>query len=235
MSYDLANLLDRESNQEKSAPGCGARTLADYLWDIHCFWHSIWSNVSPSPRPIRSAALQYWMVETMCARIVTAIVVAISALVVGCGFNQVPPHFQSDNLPQAPRPSGSLAPSQITAAEQAVRAFLSALGRSDMTTATKALTPASRDCFLAARNTVRVAVNSLQILSARPLGTERATVLFRLDGRMRVQGASLRILPGSRGRPQWLVAAEIGRYWYVDPHQSARGHLLPLPLPCFGM
>jgi hypothetical protein len=189
----------------------------------------------------RTCRLGWWLgtllnggEEKMCARIVTAIVVAISALVVGCGFNQASPHFQSDKLPQAPRPSGSLDPSQIATAEQVARAFLSALGRSDVATATKALTPASRNCFLAARNTVRLTVNSLRILSARPLGTGRATVLFRLDGLLRVHGASLRIHPGSRGRPQWLVAAKIGRNWYVDPQQSARDHLLPLPLPCFG-
>ncbi|MBO0807948.1 MAG: hypothetical protein J2P32_06555 [Actinobacteria bacterium] len=118
--------------------------------------------------------------------------------------------------PRPPRVSGTLSPAQAAAAEQAVRAFWSALGSNDRQAAAQAVLPAQRRCLRAITGGPRFTVTALRIVSAQPAGTGRATVRFTLKAHIRVGGHSIPLPPQGPGRVQWLVMAESGGHWYVD-------------------
>lgn len=116
--------------------------------------------------------------------------------------------------PAPPPPaSGTLSPAAAKAAERAVRAFWTGIGADDPKAAAQAVAPAQRRCFLAfMKSAPRIKVTSLEIMSARPDGTARAVVIYRMAARGQVAGHSFPVFPGV----SWLPATHIANGWYVD-------------------
>src|SRR5215472_5395986 len=84
--------------------------------------------------------------------------------------------------PQPPAVSGSLAPAQAAAAEQAVGAFWAALGRGDPAAVGQLVPPAQRSCVSSLlRGGPKITVSKLRIISAKPAGGGRATVRFTVS------------------------------------------------------
>lgn len=116
--------------------------------------------------------------------------------------------------PAPPPPaSGTLSPTAAKAAERAVRAFWAGIGADDAKAAAQAVVPAQRRCFLAfMKSAPRIKVTSLEITSARPDGTARAVVIYKLAAQGHVAGHSFPVFPGV----SWLPATHIANGWYVD-------------------
>ncbi len=127
--------------------------------------------------------------------------------------------------PAPPRASGTLSPAAAKAAERAVRAFWAGLGANDAKAAAQAVAPAQRSCMLSAmKGGPTFKIRSLRIVSVRPNGTARATVLFKLDARVQFAGTSGPVGPGG---VQWLATTDIANTWYVDLRSS-----MPFGPPC---
>ncbi len=121
--------------------------------------------------------------------------------------------------PAPPRASDTLSPSAASAAARAVRAFWAGLGANDVNAAAQAVAPTQRSCLLSAmKNGPTFTIKSLRIMSVRPNGPGRATVLFKLDARVWSAGASAPIGPTD---VLWFATTEIAHAWYVDLHGSA--------------
>jgi hypothetical protein len=118
----------------------------------------------------------------------------------------------------APPPvSGTLSPAQSAAAEQAVRAFWTALGSNDPGAVAQTVPPAQRSCVRSLLGSgPKITVTSLRIVSAQPAGDRRATVRFTVQAHATVGGTSVPVLLLGPGTQQWLVAAEEAGHWYVD-------------------
>jgi hypothetical protein len=128
--------------------------------------------------------------------------------------------FGSFGSAQPPRVSGALSPAQAAAAEQAVRAFWSALGSNDAKATAQTVLPAQRSCVRLVMGGLRFTVTSLRIVSAQPAGNARAAVRFTVKADASIGGQRVPVFPQGRGRVQWLVATEAGGHWYVDLGRS---------------
>jgi hypothetical protein len=118
----------------------------------------------------------------------------------------------------APPPvSGTLSPADAAAAEQAVRAFWTALGRNDPGAVAQTVLPAQRSCIRSLLGKgPTFTVTSLKAVSARPAGDFRASVLFTVRAHAAIDGTSIPVLPQGPASQQWLVAAAEAGRWYVD-------------------
>jgi hypothetical protein len=124
-------------------------------------------------------------------------------------------------LPKPPPVSGTLPPAQAAAAEQAVRAFWTALGNNDRQAVARTLLPSQSACLRHIPRRMRFTVASVHIVSAEPAAHARATVRFTLKAHATMDGHSIPVYPEGTGNVQWLVAAQIGGHWYLDLRQSA--------------
>ncbi len=116
-----------------------------------------------------------------------------------------------------PPASGTLSPAGAAAAEQAVRAFWTALGRNDPAAVAQTVLPAQRSCIRSLLGKgPTFTVTSLGAVSARAAGNLRATVLFTVRAHASIDGTAIPVLPQGPGARQWLVAAEQAGHWYVD-------------------
>lgn len=114
--------------------------------------------------------------------------------------------------PRPPAARGTLSPADAKAAEAAVRAFWTRIGADDPKAAAQVVAPAQRRCFLAfMKSAPRIKVTSLKIMSARPAGTARAVVTFKVTARTQLAGTSVSMLPGV----SWLPTAHVANGWYV--------------------
>jgi hypothetical protein len=116
-----------------------------------------------------------------------------------------------------PKESGTLSPTQAAAAEQAVRAFWTALAGTSPAATAQTVPPAQRSCARSLLSTgPKITVTSLRIVSARPAGNLRATVLFTVQAHATIDGTVIPVLPQGPGSQQWLVTTEQAGHWYVD-------------------
>jgi len=117
-----------------------------------------------------------------------------------------------------PAESGTLAPSQATAAEQAVAAFWAALGSDKIPAVGAAVVPAQRSCVEESLKNAgpTFKVSGLHITSAQPAGDAAATVWFTVKAEGDLQGTDFPMFPQSPTKAQWLAADEVGGKWYVN-------------------
>ena len=118
--------------------------------------------------------------------------------------------------------SGTLSPAQAAAAERAVGAFWSALGRHDPRAVARTVPPAQRSCvrsFLSGGP--KITVTSFRVVSAQPAGNGRATVRFTVTARASLDGQNIPVFPQGPGRVRWLATTETAGHWYVDLARSS--------------
>jgi len=137
--------------------------------------------------------------------------------------------------PVSPPPvSGTLSAAQASAAEQAVRAFWTALSSNSAQAVEQAVVPSQRDCvagFL--QGPIKFKVSSLQITGAKPAGTGKATVWFSVNATVQIGGQTVPMGPGAPGSANWMLATESGGAWYADLSNSGSGFLPPCPPTAF--
>jgi hypothetical protein len=122
-----------------------------------------------------------------------------------------------------PRVSGTLTAAEAAAAEQAVAAFWSALGRNKPAAVARTVLPAQRSCVqseLGSAPTIgapTITVSSLHVKSAQAAGDSSATVRFTVQAKAKLGGADVPVMPQGPGNDaQWLVTTEVSGRWYVD-------------------
>ena len=121
-----------------------------------------------------------------------------------------------------PKESGTLSPADAAAAEQAVRAFWTALGGSNPDAAVQLVPPAQRSCVSSMLSTgPKITVTSLKIVSAKPAGNLKATVRFTVQAHATIDGTSIPVLPQGAGSQQWLVTTKQAGHWYVDLNSNS--------------
>ena len=128
----------------------------------------------------------------------------------------------SGGSPGPPQVSGTLSAAQAAAAERAVTAFWSALGRNDPAAVARTVPPAQRSCvrsFLSA-NGPKITVASFRVVSARPAGKNAATVRFTVNAQASLDGQNIPVFPEGPGRVQWLVTTKTAGHWYVNLDRS---------------
>jgi hypothetical protein len=148
---------------------------------------------------------------------------AFSQSMASSGSNSGPP-----SQPSPPAVSGTLSAAQATAAENAVRAFWTALSSNSAQAVGQTVVPSQRSCVTAflQGSGVKFKISSLQIISAEPTGTGTAAVSFSLNGTMQIDGQSIPLAsPGTN----WLQASQSGSVWYAD--LSNTDSSFPIP-PC---
>jgi len=121
-----------------------------------------------------------------------------------------------------PPVSGTLTATQSAAAEQAVTAFWSALGRGNAVAVARTVPPAQRPCvrsFLSSK-APKITVASLRIVSAQPAGKGAATVRFTVTAQASFDGQKIPVFPQGSGGEQWLVATRAAGHWYVNLDRS---------------
>lgn len=121
-----------------------------------------------------------------------------------------------------PPVSGTLSPADAAAAEQAVRAFWTALAGNNPAATAQTVPPAQRSCIRSLLSAgPKITVTSLGIKSVRPAGNHRATVRFTVQAHATLDGTSIPVLPQGPGSQQWLVTTETAGHWYVDLTSSS--------------
>ena len=134
-------------------------------------------------------------------------------------------------LESPPPVSGTLSAAQASAAEQAVRAFWTALSSNSAQAVEQTVVPSERTCvagFLQGPNPT-FEVSSLQITSAKPAGAGKATVWFSVNATVQIGGQTVPMGPGGSAGPSWMLATESGGAWYADPGSSGAGFFPPCP------
>ena len=123
--------------------------------------------------------------------------------------------------PSPPPVSGALSPVQKAAAEQAVRAFWSALGHNDPAAVARTVPSAQRSCVRSLLSGgPEITVTSLRIVSAQPAGNDTATVRFTVKAHADLGGQDVPVFPQGPDGVQWLVTTETVGHWYVDLGRS---------------
>jgi hypothetical protein len=120
-----------------------------------------------------------------------------------------------------PQVSGTLSATQSAAAERAVTAFWSALGRNKAAAVARTVPPAQRSCvrsFLS--KSPKITVASLRIVSAQPAGKGAATVRFTVKAQASLDGQNIPVFPQGPGGGQWLVTTRAAGHWYVNLDRS---------------
>lgn len=137
----------------------------------------------------------------------------------GGGFGQASP----------PPVSGTLSAAQASAAEQAIRAFWTALSSNSAQAVERTVVPSQRSCVagFVQGTKFKFKISSLRITAAKPAGTGKATVWFSVKATVQIGGQTVPMSPpGAAGR-NWLLATEIGSVWYADLSLSGSGLLPP--------
>ena len=142
-----------------------------------------------------------------------------STSIIGSGFGQASP----------PPVSGTLSAAQATAAEQAVRAFWTALSSNSAQAVERTVVPSQRSCVagFVQGSKFTFKISSLRITAAKPAGTARATVWFSVKATVQIDGHTVPMAPPGAAGTTWLQATEIGSVWYADPSNSGWGVLPP--------
>src|SRR5215469_16040076 len=141
------------------------------------------------------------------------------------GASSPPPALESP-----PPVSGTLSAAQASAAEQAVRAFWTALSSNSAQAVEQTVVASQRDCvagFLQGSN-FKFKISSLQITAAKAAGTGKATVWFSVNATAQIGGQTVPMAPAGPGSTNWMLATESGGAWYADPGNGS-GFLLPCP------
>ena len=132
--------------------------------------------------------------------------------------------------PASPPPvSGTLPAAQASAAEQAVRAFWTALAGNSAQAVERTVVSSQRSCvagFLQGSK-VTFKISSLRITAAKPAGAGKATVWFSVNATVRIGGQTVPMAPPAAAGTNWLQAAEIGGVWYADLSNRGSGVLPP--------
>ena len=134
-------------------------------------------------------------------------------------------------LASPPPVSGTLSAAQASAAEQAVRAFWTALSSNSAQAVEGTVVPSERNCvagFLQGPN-FKFKVSSLQITAAKSAGTGKATVWFSVNATVQVDGQTVPMGPNGSAGTTWMLATESGGAWYADPGSSGSGFFPPCP------
>jgi hypothetical protein len=130
----------------------------------------------------------------------------------------------SSGTPIPPTPSGTLAPGEAAAAEQAVSAFWAALGGNNTAAVAATVLPSQRTCVQSdlgsASGAPAIRVSGLHISAAEAAGDAGATVLFTVKATATMDGQSIPVLPGGAGTTQWLTTTELSGHWYVNLQNS---------------
>jgi hypothetical protein len=128
-----------------------------------------------------------------------------------------------------PPVSGTLSAAQATAAEQAVRAFWTALSSNSAQAVERTVVPSQRSCVagFVQGSKFKFKISSLRITAAKPAGTGRATVWFSVNATVQMDGQTVPMAPSGAAGTTWLQATEIGSVWYADPSNSGWGVLPP--------
>jgi hypothetical protein len=128
----------------------------------------------------------------------------------------------TDGAATPPKESGTLTPADAAAAEQAVRAFWTALGGSNPDAAVQLVPPAQRSCVSSMLGAgPKITVTSLKIVSAKPAGNLKATVRFTVQAHATLDGTSIPVLPPGAASQQWLVTTKQAGHWYVDLNSNS--------------
>jgi hypothetical protein len=128
-----------------------------------------------------------------------------------------------------PPVSGTLSAAQATAAEQAVRAFWTALSGNSARAVERTVAPSQRSCvagFLQGSK-FKFKISSLRITAVKSAGTGRATVWFSVNATVQIDGQTVPMAPSGTGGTTWLQATRIGSVWYADPSNSGWGVFPP--------
>jgi hypothetical protein len=128
-----------------------------------------------------------------------------------------------------PPVSGTLSAAQASAAEQAVRAFWTALSSNSAQAVERTVVPSQRSCvagFLQGSK-FKFKISSLRITAAKPAGTGKATVWFSVNATVQFGGQTVPMASSGAAGTNWLLAAEIGSVWYADLSNSGAGVLPP--------
>jgi hypothetical protein len=146
-------------------------------------------------------------------------VASISQIAGSAGGNVIGSGISSGSGgPNPPKVTGTLTPAQADAAEQAVAAFWTALGRNDPAAVAATVLPSQRSCArsgLGGDGGPRVTVSGFRAVSAEPAGDGRATVRFTVNATVSLGGQKIPF-PSTGDAPRWLVAVESAGHWYVD-------------------
>ena len=144
---------------------------------------------------------------------------SISGSSSGGGFGQASP----------PPVSGTLSAAQASAAEQAIRAFWTALSSNSARAVEQTMVPSQRNCiagFLQGTK-FKFKISSLRITAAKPAGTGKAAVWFSVKATVQIGGQTVPMAPSGAAGRNWLLATEIGNVWYADLSNSGSGLLPP--------
>ena len=121
-----------------------------------------------------------------------------------------------------PPVSGTLSAAQAAAAERAVTAFWSAMGRNNAAAVAQTVPPAQRSCvqsFLSSAGP-KITVASFRIVSAQPAGARAATVRFTVKAQASLDGQNIPMFPQGSSRVHWLVTTRTAGHWYVNLDRS---------------
>ena len=131
--------------------------------------------------------------------------------------------------PPPPPTSGTLSAAQASAAEQAIRAFWTALSTNSAHAVEQTVVPSQRSCLAGflQESGVQFKISALRLTAAKPAGTGKATVWFSVNAAVLMAGHTMPMSPPGATGGNWLLATEIGGVWYVD--LSSANWVLP---PC---
>ena len=131
----------------------------------------------------------------------------------------------SGGAPTPPKESGTLSPADATAAEQAVRAFWTALAGSKADAVAQAVPPAQRSCVSSMLSSgPKITVTSLKIVSAKPAGNLKATVRFTVQAHATLDGTSIPVMSPDQA-PAVAGDHQAGRPLVRRPRQQQRLHV----------
>src|SRR5258708_28337268 len=105
-------------------------------------------------------------------------------------FNQSTISGGGSGQPSPPPVSGTLSAAQASAAEQAIRAFWTALSSNSAQAVERTVVPSQRSCvagFLQGSK-FKFKISSLRITAAKPAGTGKATVWFSVKATVQIGG-----------------------------------------------
>lgn len=128
-----------------------------------------------------------------------------------------------------PPVSGTLSAAQASAAEQAIRAFWTALSSNSAKAVEQTLVPSQRSCvagFMQGSG-FQFKISALRITAAQPAGMGKAAVWFTVNATVEIGGHTVPMSPSGAAGTNWLLAAEIGNVWYTDLNSSGSWVLPP--------
>jgi hypothetical protein len=127
-----------------------------------------------------------------------------------------------ESQPSPPPVSGTMSAAQAAAAEQAIRAFWTALSSNSARAVEQTVVPSQRSCvaeFLEGSG-FQFNISGLQITAAKPAGMGKAAVWFTVNATVEIGGHTVPMPPSGAAGTNWLLADEIGSVWYTDLNGS---------------